>query len=146
MPTEDPLRASSFALEFQGVIAGVFRECSGLGSENSIITQEGRNEKGQYIVQKLPGNIKWTDIVLKSGVTSSLKMWDWRKLVEEGKVEQARKNGALVMYNSEGNEIARWELIRCWPSKLTGPSMDAKSGEVAIEELTVTHEGYKRSK
>ena len=146
MPMEDPLRAASFSLEFQGATAGIFRECSGLGSEHTIVTQEGRDDKGNYVVQKLPGNIKWTEITLKGGVTSSMKMWDWRKQVEEGKVDSARKNGSLVMYSPEGKEVARWDLVRCWPSKITGPSMDAKSGEVAVEELTICHEGYHRVK
>jgi phage tail-like protein len=73
-----------------------------------------------------------------------MDMWDWRKTVEDGKVEEARINASIVMVKPDGAELARWELINAWPSKITGPSANATTGEVGIEELTLVHEGYKR--
>jgi phage tail-like protein len=49
-----------------------------------------------------------------------------------------------VMFNQQGEPVARWEFINAWPSKLTGPTADATSNEAAIEELEITHEGYER--
>jgi len=69
---------------------------------------------------------------------------DWRKLVEEGKVKDARKNGSIVMYNQMNEAIARWDFVEAWPSKLAGPTANATNNEVGIEELEITHEGYKR--
>jgi phage tail-like protein len=71
-------------------------------------------------------------------------MWQWRKLVEQGKIDEARKNGTITMYNQQGEPVARWNFINAWPSKLTGPSANASNNEVAIEELEITHEGYER--
>ena len=55
-----------------------------------------------------------------------------------------RRNGTITLYNQKGEAVARWNIDRAWASKLNGPTYDAKTNEVAIEELTITHEGYRR--
>jgi phage tail-like protein len=146
MPEKDPLVSAWFSVEFQGQIKGAFRECTGLGSENALVEYKASTEKGEYVILHLPGRMKWNDITLKRGITDAMDMWKWRKLVEQGKIDDARKNGSVVMYSTDGKEIARWNLVRAWPSKLTGPSANAGSNDVAIEELVITHEGYEREK
>jgi phage tail-like protein len=142
MPQEDPVISAWFAVEFQGKVQGAFRECTGLGSENEVV--ESKQSNGSFILQKLPGNMKFNNITLKRGITSAMDMWKWRKLVEQGQIDQARVNGSIIMYNHIGGEIARWNLLRAWPSKLTGPAPNASNNEVGIEELEIVHEGYER--
>jgi phage tail-like protein len=146
MPEKDPLVSAWFAIEFQGQIKGAFRECTGLGSENALVEYKASNEKGEYVMLHLPGRMKWNDIVLKRGITDDMDMWKWRKLVEQGKIDEARKNGSVIMFSTDGKEMARWDLVRAWPSKLSGPAANAGDNQVAIEELTITHEGYERKK
>ena len=146
MANTDPLVSAWFGVEFQNQVVGAFRECSGLGSENEVVEYKASGQKGEYEVKKVPGRMKWNNITLKRGITDAMDMWDWRKLVEEGKIDDARKNGAIVMFNQAGDAIARWEFVNAWPSKLTGPTANAGNNEVAIEELEITHEGYKRVK
>lgn len=146
MPATDSFVSSWFAIEFQGQITGAFRECSGLGSENSVVEDKSAGPDGRPIIKKIPGNLKWNDITLKQGITDDMDMWKWRQLVEEGKIVEARKNGAIIMYSAAGEEVARWEFINAWPSKISGPSVNATSNDVAVEELTLVHEGYKRIK
>lgn len=135
-----------FGIEFQGVITGAFRECSGLGSENAVVEDKASGPDGKPIVKKIPGNLKWNDITLKQGITDDMDMWKWREQVEQGKVAEARKNGAIVMFAHDGKPVARWEFVNAWPVKISGPSINATSNDVAVEELTITHEGYKRVK
>jgi phage tail-like protein len=146
MPAADPFVSAWFAIEFQGQITGAFRECGGLGSENSVVEEKSSGPDGRPVVKKIPGNLKWNDITLKQGITDDMGMWKWRQLVEEGKVGEARKNGAIVMFSHDSVEVARWEFINAWPSKISGPSVNATNDEVAVEELTLVHEGYKRVK
>ena len=143
---EDPLIGFNFAINVGGKIKGYFTEVSGLGSENEIIEQKVVNEKGHEIILKIPGRLKWGDIVLKRGITSSLDMWDWRKQVEDGGVDKARMNGSIVMYDQSGKETARWNFLQGWPSKITGPTPKSDSNEIGIEELTIVHEYIKREK
>ena len=144
MPEQDPLVSSWFGVEFQGQVVGAFRECTGLGSENEIVEYKASGQKGEFVIKKVPGRLKWTNITLKRGVTDSMDAWKWRKLVEQGKISDARKNGTITMYNQQGDAIAKWNFTNAWPSKLNGPSANAGNNEVAIEELELTHEGYER--
>ncbi|SRR6266540_2810733 len=141
---EDPLVSAWFGVEFQGQIQGAFRECTGLGSENEVVESKASGPKGEFILKKIPGRMKYTNIVLKRGITSSMDMWEWRNLVELGKVDEARKNGSIVMFNPQNQEIARWDFRSAWPSKLTGPTANATNNEIGIEELEITHEWYAR--
>jgi len=144
MANQDPLVSSWFGVEFQGEVVGAFRECSGLGSENEVVEYKASGPKGEFVLKKVPGRMQWNNITLKRGITDAMDMWRWRKLVELGKIDEARKNGSIIMYSQDGNPVARWDFVQAWPSKLTGPSADAGSNEVAIEELEITHEGYER--
>ena len=137
---EDPLVGTHFGLEISGKVTGFFTEVSGLGSETETIEQKVVNAKGHEVVLKIPGRLKWGDIVLKRGITSNMDIWDWRKQVEEGDVESARMNGSIVMYDQHLAEVARWNFNQAWPSKVSGPVPKADSNEIGIEELTLVHE------
>jgi phage tail-like protein len=135
-----------FAIEFQGQVTGAFRECSGLSSENEVVEHKVSGPDGKPVIKKIPGNLKWGNITLKQGITDDMDMWKWRKQVEEGKVDKARKNGSIVLFSHDGHELARWNFINAWPAKINGPSVNATSNEIAIEELEIAHEGYERVK
>lgn len=143
---EDPLVGFHFGVDISGAVKGYFTECSGLGSEHEVIEHKIISEKGQEVVLKLPGRLKWENIVLKRGITSNMDMWTWRKDVENGELEKARRNGSIVMYDSKLKEVARWDFERGWPLKVTGPQPKADSNEIGVEELTIAHEYIKRTK
>ncbi len=143
---EDPLVGFHFSVEIQGVVKGFFTECSGLGSEHEVIEHNVVTEQGQEIVMKIPGRLKWENITLKRGITSSMDIWDWRKQVEDGKVADARHDGSITMFDHELNPVARWEFKRGWPIKVTGPQPKSDSNEIGIEELTIAHEYIVRVK
>lgn len=144
MAEKNPLVSAWFGVEFGGAVEGAFRECSGLGSENEVVEYKASGPKGEYVIRKVPGRMTWNNITLKRGITDDMKMWEWRKRVEEGDIDGARRNGAIVMYNQHGEAKARWEFFDAWPCKLSGPTADAASNEVAIEELEITVERYER--
>jgi phage tail-like protein len=146
MEEKNPLVSAWFGVEFQGQVTGAFRECTGLGSENEIVEYKASGPRGEFVVKKVPGRMKWNNVTLKRGITDSMDMWQWRKLVEQGDVDEARKNGSIVMFDQKGTEVARWNFVNAWPSKLNGPTANANNNEVAIEELELTHEGYERVK
>ncbi len=140
---EDPLVSFHFAVDIQGVIQGFFTECSGLGSETEIVEHKVVKD-GVEVVMKIPGRLKWENIVLKRGITSNMDVWTWRKQVETGDVAGARRDGSIVMFDQTLSEVARWNFVRGWPSKVTGPSVKSDSNEIGIEELTITHEYIER--
>jgi phage tail-like protein len=143
---EDPLVGARFKIDVGGIITGYFTECSGLGSETEITEHKVVNEKGVEVVMKIPGRLKWGDITLKRGITSDMGLWDWRKMVEDGDVVGARRDGSIVMYDQSLTEKARWNFLQAWPSKISGPTPKADSNEISVEEMTLVHEYIERVK
>ena len=142
----DPMVGFHFGIEVQGIISGYFTECSGLGSENDVVDHKVIEGGFKQIVQKIPGRLKWGDITLKRGITAQMDFWDWRKMVEDGKVNDARKNGTITMYDESLSPIAQWDFVNGWPSKISGPQLQADTNAYGIEEITIVHEGIKRTK
>jgi phage tail-like protein len=142
---EDVLVGFHFALDVQGVIKGYFTEVSGIGSESDVAEQKVVKD-GKQVVLKVPGRLKWGDITLKRGLTSSMDLWNWRKMIEDGDVKKARKNGSIVMFNQKLEPVAQWDFKNAWPSKITGPAPKSDSNELVVEEMTIVHEYIARSK
>lgn len=140
----DPLVGFHYAVEIQGMVSGYFTECSGLGSEHDVIEHKIVDDKGNEVIQKIPGRMKWENITLKRGITDAMDIWDWRKTVEDGDVEGARANGSIVMFDQHLSEVARWNFENAWPTKVSGPSVKSDSNEIGIEELSIAHEGLWR--
>jgi phage tail-like protein len=88
---------------------------------------------------KLPGLTKYPNIVLKRGLTRDLSLWQWRKTVVDGATE--RRNGTIVLLAEDRTPVLRWRFRNGWPCKWEGPSLNAKSRDIAIETLEIAHEG-----
>ncbi len=142
----DPMIGAHFEVSV-GQVSGYFTEVSGLGSESEVVEHKiiAKGAK-ESIIRKIPGRLKWGDITLKRGITANLDFYDWRKQVEQGKVDSARLDGTIIMYDQAMSPIAEWTFTKGWPSKISGPSLTADSNAVGIEELTIVHEGIKRVK
>ena len=143
---EDPLIGFMFALDIQGQVTGYFTEVSGIGSESEIAETKVVNEKGVQVVLKVPGRLKWGDITLKRGITSSMDIWKWRKMIEDGDVKGSRKNGSIIMFDQSLKAVAQWDFKNAWPSKVSGPAPKSDSNELVAEELTIVHEYIVRTK
>ena len=142
----DPLVGFQFSLDLQGQVTGFFSEVSGIGSESEIVEHKVVTDKGIEVVQKIPGRLKWNDVTLKRGITDNLEIWEWRKLVEEGTLDKARKSCSIIMYDRAGKPQARWNFTNAWPSKVTGPEAKADSNDLGVEEMVLEHEGLERVK
>lgn len=142
--TDNPLVGFSYGIDVAGTISGFFTKCDGLGSETAVVEHKVVDPQGRDVVQKIPGRLQWGDITLSRGITANMDFWKWRKEVEDGKVKSARKNGSIIMYDQELKEVARWNFVNGWPSKLDGPNLSSEGNEVSVESLTIVHEGIER--
>ncbi|MBV9358373.1 MAG: phage tail protein [Chloroflexi bacterium] len=148
MPTgsrNDPLVTYHFYVDVESVFQGTFRECSALGSSQDVIEYWHAGKAGETRWAKLPGRPKFDDIVLKGGTTADTKkLWEWRKKVEDGNVDDARANGTIWMFDQANTPKASWRFTAAWPSKLKSPGFNAGQNEAAVEELTMPIEGLER--
>jgi phage tail-like protein len=138
---KDPLGSSHFVVEIDGIGRAGFQACSGLNSDTAPVTYREGDEPDT--VRKLPGLATYTNITLKWGTSDDTDLWKWRQKVVDGKIE--RKNLSVVLMDSAGTEKVRWNVSHAWPITWTGPSLDAGTSAVAIEQLVIAHEGVKRA-
>jgi phage tail-like protein len=133
----DPYSGYNFSVELDGLTRAGFRNCSGLESTTNAVTyREGTDRV--LSSRKLPGLLTQGDVTLSRGITADDKLWKWREKVMTGQVE--RHNISISLLDDGGNAKITWNLFECWPTQWTGPSFDAASDEVAVEQLVLTYE------
>jgi phage tail-like protein len=137
----DPYRGYNFLVEIDGITQAGFQEADGLDS--STETTEYREGSDPRHVRKLPGLTSYSAITLKRGITDSDELWKWRKTVVDGAPQ--RRNGSIILLDGAGQERIRWNFLAAWPSKWTGPTLNATDNAVAIESLEITHEELERA-
>ncbi len=144
MPNQrnDPYRNFRFLVEIDGITQAGFSEATIPDTSQDPIEYREGNESPT--ARKIPGLIKYGNVTLKWGIADSLDLYDWRKLVEEGKMKDARRNVAIILMDEEGNSKSRWEFSDAWPNKYDAPDLSAKGTDIAIETLEIVHEGMKR--
>jgi phage tail-like protein len=127
----------------RGVEAPVsFEEATGFVSDSEVAETKRSLPSGRTDVIKAMGNTKWGDIELKRGVDQDKTLWNWRKMIVDGKLKEARKDCTLTMLDFEGQPIVTYSIINAWPKKYTGVGVKADSNEVALEAVTLCHEGF----
>jgi phage tail-like protein len=95
--------------------------------------------------RKLPGLNEYGPLILENGVTDkAAELSAWRRLVEQGRMAEARRPVAVTLLDSAGYGAARWEFAAAWPSAYEAPRLDATASAVAIERLVVVNEGFER--
>lgn len=139
---KDPYKSFRFLVEIDGIVQGGFNEVTIPESAQDPI--EYREGSDMPTVRKIPGLIKYGNVVLKWGTTDSLELYAWRKEVENGQMASARKNMAVIVLDEEGNPASRWEFREAWPTKYDAPDLKATGNEIAIETLEIAHEGMRR--
>jgi phage tail-like protein len=131
-----------FLVEIDGIVNAGFDEAIIPDSVSEVIEYREGNELPR--TRKFPGLVKYGNLLLKCGVTSSSVLSDWRKLVEKGNMKAARKNMAIILMDEEGNPVARWEFADAWPCRYKAPDMNAKGNDVAIETFEIVFECMER--
>jgi phage tail-like protein len=136
-PRVDPLRHFNFVVEIDNVPVAGFAEVSGLSSETDVIAYR---EGSDFGIRYLPGLTRYSRIVLKRGLTVDRTLWDWRRTVVEGRTE--RRTVTITLLAHDRTPVLRWVVSEAWPAKWEGPTLIARSSEVAIEALELVHEGF----
>lgn len=136
----DDVRLSSLqvAITFDGMPTAYFRSVSGLSIEIEVV--EFR-EGGIGDVHKLPGRVKYPNLVLKQGFSGASELQKWAFRIAAGQFEH--KNATIVISDQKNQVIVRYALTNGWPTKWEGPEFDASSNEVAIETIEIAHEGLR---
>jgi phage tail-like protein len=138
-----PFTAFNFAVEINRgengnpLVNAAFAECDGLEMNMEIKTiREGGSNDRQI---RLNGPVAYGLLTLKRGMTESFDLWHWFE--DAVKDPRLRANAEVVLLAADGRTVrARFVLSRCVPVKLKAPALNAKDGQIAVEELQVAYE------
>jgi phage tail-like protein len=137
-----------FKVEVGGIDLGSWTKCEGLDVNFTPEKQESGGEYG--LVYWLPGKVVWGKVTLTRALTATdspaLRSWLSKKLAEysdpTGNVGYADGDATITLYDAHGGPVISWELRGVHVEKWKGPTFDATSGKVALESLTLVHEGF----
>ena len=147
-PRKNPYAAFNFVVAVVGqpqppTDIGGFMEISGLDSENAVIEyREGADQiagSGAYL-RKQPGLERYpNNVTMRRGITDNLTLWT--ALRQKVRDATYKPQTLKVTLQDENHNTARsWTLTNAWVSKLSGPSLNAKGNEIAIESIEVVYD------
>lgn len=88
--------------------------------------------------RKLPGRVRYGNVVLRRGSSGRLELWEWFKAVRDGQLE--RRNVTITLLDEQRQPVQQWRLRDAWPTKYDPSDLNAKGNEVAVELLELAVE------
>ena len=131
-----------FTVEIDGITTAAFRSADGLTVHREVVEYQEGGENAK--THKLVGQTRWSNIVLRSGVTGDDDFFKWVKAAVDGDVQ--RKNGAIIYFDRQQTPKLRWDFTNGWPARWEGPRLDSLEGEIKIECLEIAHDGFEMKK
>ena len=120
-----------------------FSDCDGLDMTMDVKTiREGGNNTSQI---RLIGAVNYGTVTLKRGMTDSFDLWDWFDAQQHGTAKQLRTDfrgdaEIVIMSSDQKKESVSFVLKKCLVAKLKVPTLNAKDGTIAIEEMQLVYE------
>jgi phage tail-like protein len=143
MPDAIPFTTFNFLvnLELPGedgkVCDAAFSDCSGLEMTLApkSIREGGNNGRQIHLV----GPVSYGQLTLKRGMTEDFGLWRWFERVQTER--SVRASGQIQMLAPDRKKAdVRFNLSGCLPVKIKAPSLSAKDGLIAIEEMQLVYE------
>jgi phage tail-like protein len=144
MPAHDPLRNFRYRLEIDGIVQAGFSEVAIGDAGSDLIEYGGGNEV--TTVRKLKGLNKYGNVTLKWGLTDSIELANWHRMVVDDAtpLSAARRTVVIRIQDESGQDKAAYEVTRAWPTKYNPTDLNGQGNEVAIESLELANEGIRR--
>ena len=139
----DPFPTFKFHVQVGDITEAAFTDCTGLEMSTEVFTyaEGGLNE----YVHQFPGRTKYSNVTLKRGFSTSNKLFNWFKEMQdklvEGKPFDFRQVTITLYSSSRLGKKVRWTLYKAFPIKWVGPAFKTDEAAVAIETLEFAHHG-----
>jgi len=136
----------SFGLEIDGIEIDQIQSINGLTVGVDTIELKQNTADGKYVNKWLPGRKHSGQITVSRGVTDDTKLVDWINSVWDGKINPARKNGVVKIFNYEGITVREFNLVNAWPSSVEYGTMTAGDQSVLTETCTIVCDSIEPAK
>lgn len=122
----------------EGIEAG-FQECSRIGTEVTVAEYRNGNDR-RNSVRKVTGLDRPVDVTLRRGVIGSLNLYQWLDQIRGGD-QAAARNVRIHLQNEDHTAVVMtWTLLGARVVRHFSGPLEARTGEVAIEEITLAYE------
>ncbi|MFC2105453.1 phage tail protein [Candidatus Bipolaricaulota bacterium] len=147
----DPYKQSKFVVKWDGREIYGISKVSGLIRRTEVITHREGGEASTD--RRSPGITTYDPIILERGRTHDTDFEQWANKVSrygasmgsEMSLQNFRKDITIDLLNEAGQLVMSFKVYRCWPSQYVPlRSLDANFSTVAIESITLQHEGWER--
>jgi phage tail-like protein len=117
-----------------------FAECTGIEATlETKVLREGGNNGQQYV---LPAQMTYGQVSLKRGMTETQDLWRWFQMVAQHGKYTARAQAQVRVRHADGSPGLTFVLFDCLPVKIKAPSLAARDGGIAIEEMTMAYNAF----
>lgn len=149
------LMAASFSISLQlndskESVDGIFMGCDGFDFTQEVIQfrevtsdRWGRANNGRLRLTKLPGKAVGGNLTLRRGMSISMSLWGWFKLVQDGNWFNQRKIVTLTFYEN-GIPQTNFVFTEAWPTRYRIGEMKTDASNVELEEVEIAYEGFER--
>jgi phage tail-like protein len=135
----DPYRNFNFLVEIEGLQSSSFSEVVLPSSTVDVVEyREGADVRSS--ARKLPGRVRYSNLVLRRGVTQSDDLWNWFQAVRDGAT--SRRSGAVVLLETDRTAVRRWVFQDAWPCRYDVSPLAGQGGETVIETLELAVEVF----
>lgn len=149
----DPYKQFKFRVKWDGRYVPGIVHVTGLTRTTEVVAS--RPGSAPSLEQRSPGQTRYEPITIDRGRTHDDAFEKWTDRVwrfgagagAEASLGDFRKDVMIELFNEAGQLVMAWKVYRCWPSRYSAlTELDANSTQVAIESITLEHEGWERDR
>lgn len=112
-----------------------FSEITGLSMEYEVTEYKEATVVGVKTFQVV-GQRNTPSLTMKRGLfKSGLELYNWFNSTHTSEYE--RKDIVISLLDNENNTIMTWTVLNAFCTKFEGPSLDAKSNDVAFQSIDI---------
>jgi phage tail-like protein len=135
--TDYPLPVYNYRVEIGGASIA-FSEVSGLniGYEITTYKESPVSATPGPRTMHMPAQVTPPTITLKKGLVrekSLQSLYAWIQTVATNQID--KRDIFVRLCDEQGAPVISWKILNAFPTKLTAPTFDAKSNDVAIETM-----------
>ena len=117
-----------------------FQAVSGLSVEiEPMVKKVGGENRFEY---KLPVRSKYSNLVLKRGLSSNSKLIKWVKDSVET-LEVTTATVLVTLLNENHEPLSTYRFVHAWPQKWSVTDFNAEESKLVIETLELAYQNFK---
>ncbi len=118
-----------------------FRDVSGLAAE--ISTEEVAEGGENRFSHRLPGRVKYSNLVLRRGLVSDSKVIDWIRDAVENFVF-APTTIQVLLLGEDHQPLMSWGFANAYPVKWSASDLKAQENSIVIETLELAYQYFRK--